>query len=304
MAIGGISDERYFRSFSFSGLGELQIWRHIIQIIAFVFLNGKLFGLTSTVLILPYLHSTQSPFSTANGAYDALEYSITRGAFPLLALGVIYLTAVTVGRVFCGWACPLGMVQDFLSYFPVKKERVNQATTNSLRDIKWAIVAFSLLTAVVVSFRRRANPEDYPFGIFSDAPFSVISPSATLFTYVPWMILWKSNVLSTLGFLGWMKFAILLGVLAPSVYIPRFFCRFLCPMGALLEPFSKYKALRIYRSSKLVKEDLNKVLADVCPMGVQLQSEESDFIDHGGCIHCGKCITDLPKMLEQKFTSN
>jgi len=299
-----ISDERFNKSFSISGLRELQLWRHIIQLLAFVALNGKIFGIASTVLIVPYLHSTQSPFSTANGAYDVLEYSISRGIFPLLALGVIYLTAVTVGRVFCGWACPLGMVQDFLSYLPVKKERISTSTANSMRDIKWAVVAFSILTSIVVAFRRRANPEEFSFGVFTDAPFAVISPSATLFTYVPWMVIWKSNVLSTLGFLGWLKMAILLGVLAPSVYIPRFFCRFLCPMGALLEPFSKYKALRIYRSGKLVKEDLNKLLADVCPMGVQASSEESDFIDHPGCIHCGKCITELPKMLEQKISVN
>jgi hypothetical protein len=60
---------------------------------------------------VPYLHVTQSPWSTVHGAYESLEYTIARGIFPLLVLGVIYLTAVTVGRLFCGWACPFGLVQ-------------------------------------------------------------------------------------------------------------------------------------------------------------------------------------------------
>lgn len=62
-------------------------------------------------IIVPYLHVTQAPFSTVHGAYESLEYTIARGLFPLLVLGVIYLTAVTVGRLFCGWACPFGLVQ-------------------------------------------------------------------------------------------------------------------------------------------------------------------------------------------------
>lgn len=62
-------------------------------------------------LIVPYLHSTQSPFSVVHGAYDAMEYTLAKGLPPILVLGIIYLTAITVGRLFCGWACPLGMVQ-------------------------------------------------------------------------------------------------------------------------------------------------------------------------------------------------
>jgi len=292
------SEERYQRSFSWGGTGDLQLCRHGIQLLAFIALNAKFFGLTSTNVIVPYLHSTQAPYSTAHGAFESLEYTIGQGIFPLLVLGVIYLTAITVGRVFCGWACPFGMVQDFLSYLPFKKERVSQSTASSMRDVKWAVVAFSLLTATLVAYRRSTVTLEYPTGVFSDSPFSVISPADTLFTYIPYMILWKSDALSN-GMFGWLKLGLLVLTLAPSIYVPRFFCRFLCPMGALLEPLSKYKALRIYRSTKLAKDDLNRILADVCPMGVQAQSDE-DFIDHPGCVHCGKCVTESPKMLSQK----
>jgi len=298
-------DERYNKSFSVSGLQELQIWRHVVQLITFIVLNGKLFGLASTVIIVPYLQDIQSPWSTVHGAYESLEYTVAKGMFPLLVLGVIYLTAATVGRVFCGWACPFGMIQDFFSYLPFKKQRLSTSTAASLRDVKWAIVAFSVLLSVLVGYRRATYPDlEYPVGFLSDSPFSVLSPASTLTTYVPWMILWKDNVLTTAGIIGWLKMGFLLAVLAPSVFFPRFFCRFLCPLGALMEPLSKYKGLRILRSPKLLKEDLNKVLADVCPMGVQVQAAEGvqeRFIDAGGCIHCGKCITETPRMLSQQF---
>jgi len=263
-----------------------------------VSLNAKLFGLSTTALVVPYLHSTQSPFSTAIGAYDGLEYSIAKGIFPLLVLGVIFLTASTVGKLFCGWACPFGMVQDFLSYLPVKKQRISQSTSSSLKDVKWAVLGFSILSTIVVSYRRGTNLDETPFGIFSDSPFSVLSPSSTLFTYIPWMVMWKPNVLATIGGMGWLKMAILLMVLVPSAYIPRFFCRFFCPLGALFEPLSKFKTLKIMRS-KAPKEELNRLLADVCPTGVQVG--DADFIDSPQCIHCGKCVTDSPKNLSQQF---
>jgi len=108
---------RFESSYSFKELHSLQIVRHITQIITFIFLNGKILGLMGTGIIVPYLHVTEAPFSTVLGAYESLEYSIARSTFPLLVLGIIFLTAITVGRVFCGWACPFGMIQDFLCFF-------------------------------------------------------------------------------------------------------------------------------------------------------------------------------------------
>jgi len=297
----GGADDRYNRSFSLLGTGTLQLLRHAVQFISFLFLNAKAFGFMSTVLVVPYLHASQSPWSAAIGAYDALELTLSHALFPILVLGIVYFTAITVGRVFCGWACPFGLVQDLLSYFPVRKQRLSKETLASLNDVKWAVVAFSALTTVLVGYRRSTNSfYDYPVGVFSDAPFSVISPANSLFTYIPWMLIWKPHALASVGLIGWIKVALLILVLAPSVYIPRFFCRFLCPMGALLEPLSKYKFLRIVRSPKSTKEELNKVLNDVCPMGVQITSDEGETIESSSCVHCGKCITEAPKLLEQR----
>jgi len=283
------------RAFSITEIGPLQISRHVVQLITFIFLNGKLFGLASTGVIVPYLWSSGSPWSTAIGAYDALEYTITHSIFPLLALGIIYLTAVTVGRLFCGWACPVGLLQDLLSYLPFKKEKLSNSTLSTLKDIKWAVLGFFLLTSVLVGFRRAGpDPSTHtrdPVGVFSDSPFAVFSPSGTLFAYLPWLLLWNTNAIAQAGLVGWLKLVLLMGVLVPSVYVPRFFCRFLCPLGALLEPLAPYKILRIRKSAPT--EEFNKTLSDVCPMGVQLG--DTDYIDHSGCINCGKCMTEYPK---------
>lgn len=300
---------RFESAYNWREIGTLQYLRHLVQFLVFLFANGKVIGLASTSIIVPYLHTSQAPFSTVFGAYDSLEYTIARGTFPLLVLGVIYLTAITVGRLFCGWACPFGMVQDILSYLPFKKHKLSPNATAQLKDLKWGVLGFSLISVTLVAWRRHAAGfETDPMGLFSDSPFSVISPAATLFAYIPWMLLWNANVLATAGITGWIKLAILVAVFVPSIYIPRFFCRFLCPMGTLLEPLSPYKALRIQvHKTKATREELNNLLSDVCPMGVQLEKEDAgsattgSFIDSGACVHCGKCLTEAPKSFSQKI---
>lgn len=297
---------RFENSYDYKKIGDLQYVRHLSQFLALIFLNGKLIpilSLASTSVIVPYLHVTESPWSTAHGAYESLEYTIARGVFPLLVLGVILLTAITVGRLFCGWACPFGLFQDILSYLPFKKERVNQAKVNQFKDIKWVVLSFSIFSVLVVAWRRSSSVHvEEPIGVFSDSPFSVLSPSATLFAYIPWMMLWNPNVLAVAGLFAWLKFAILIAVIVPSIYIPRFFCRFICPMGAILEPFTKYKLLRIRWDTQITREGLNAVLDDVCPMGVQIPKEgSSQYIDNPNCITCGKCITEEPKILSLRF---
>jgi len=282
-------------------LGTLQYLRHFTQFLALLFSNGKLIGLASTGIIVPYLHVTQSPFSTVHGAYESLEYTIARGAYPLLVLGIIYLTAITVGRLFCGWACPFGLVQDVLSYLPFKKTKLSSSAVSQVKDLKYAVLGFSLISVLLIAWRRSASSvQEDPMGVFSDSPFSVISPSGTLFAYIPWMMMWNTNVLANAGMVAWVKLGVLVLVFVPSMYVPRFFCRFLCPMGTLLEPLSSYKVLRIYRAPKASKEELNKVLSDVCPMGVQLDKEEY-VSDSPACIHCGKCVTESPSVLTQQI---
>jgi len=163
-----------------------------------------------------------------------------------------------------------------------------------------AVLAFSLAVSVLVGYNRApvGQTQHYNFGPLSDSPFTVFSPSGTLFTYLPWMLLWNSNVLANAGMVGWLKFGILLSVLVPSIYVPRFFCRYVCPLGALLEPVSPYKLLKISLSPSLPREEFNQLLKTICPMGVQVSSNDN-FISDPACIHCGKCLTEKPTMTSQ-----
>lgn len=151
--------------------------------------------------------------------------------------------------------------------------------------------------------------------MFSDGHFAVISPASTLFAYLPWLALWKANIVANGGYIVFIKFAALFAFLGPSLYVPRFFCRYFCPLGTLMDPTSSYKVpnavrpaflanvlqvLRISRNEKGSKDEQNKILSDVCPMGVQVDGS-SNFIDHVGCVHCGRCVAASPSLFTQEI---
>ena len=246
---------------------------------------------------MPFLWPTQAPYSTAYGAYESMEFTLARGLFPFLALGVILATGVLVGRVLCGWACPMGLVQDLLSMGPLSGKPV-PVNLEFLKDGKTAVLLFSLFAATMSGFQYGLSDVP-PMGVFSDAPFSVFDPSGTLFAYLPWSLLWKSNLLSSAGIYGIVKLVVLALSLGPSLFVPRFFCRNLCPMAALLEPLAPIKYLRVSVASGANERRANKVLDDVCPMGVQV-SGDARFVEDKACIHCGNCVVEEPAIFGQQ----
>merc|ERR1711916_32564 len=104
-----------------------------------------------------------------------------------------------------------------------------------------------------------------------------------------------------MGIWGWVKLVLLIAMLVPSVYIPRFFCRYICPMGAVLTPLAPYKFLRVTRSSGFSAADNNRVLADVCDMGVRV-SDKDAFITDGNCTTCGACVQAAPNEFALEFS--
>ena len=136
-----------------------------------------------------------------------------------------------------------------------------------------------------------------------------------MFAYLPWLAIWQADIIANGGYIVFIKFAALFAFLGPSLYVPRFFCRYFCPLGTLLDPVASYKVryaafvhvysrvqvLRISRNQKGSKDDQNKILSDVCPTGVQIDNNSSTFIEHPGCVHCGRCVSAAPQQFRQEI---
>ncbi|MGB4659931.1 MAG: FMN-binding protein, partial [Mobilitalea sp.] len=84
---------------------------------------------------------------------------------------------------------------------------------------------------------------------------------------------------------------ILVGIIAGSFLIERFFCRYLCPLGAYFSIVSRIRPLVIAKN----RENCGacSLCTKKCSIGINLS--KVDKIKTGECINCMECINNCPK---------
>ncbi|MGB4248686.1 MAG: 4Fe-4S binding protein, partial [Pseudohongiellaceae bacterium] len=103
--------------------------------------------------------------------------------------------------------------------------------------------------------------------------FQYFEPFGTVFFFSRSPVLW----------------AILIAILLACVVVERFYCRYVCPLGAALGVMSLLSPLRIKRVPQCT---LCKVCESACPTGA-IRREKIDFKE---CVRCDVCETKLIKL--------
>jgi uncharacterized protein with FMN-binding domain len=210
----------------------------------------------------------------------AIYVSIISGIFSLnqlgpqiLLFGGSIIITFFLGRFFCGFICSFGAMGDLIWFISQKtlklKWKVNEKADAWLKKLKYII-----LIAVVVgiwTLKIGINSMASPWTVFG------IYSNITGWTSV-------SYLLSIGGFL-------LLLIIIGSIFIERFFCRYMCPLGAVFAISSKFKIFRI----KKKRENCGscKLCTMKCSMGIPLY--KYDTVTSGECINCFACTTNCPK---------
>ena len=87
---------------------------------------------------------------------------------------------------------------------------------------------------------------------------------------------------------GWVVGVIFVGLLMANWWIPRFFCRALCPLGALLGLFSRFAIWRIDRDPVRCTD------CDLCLKSCEGASDPHADLRKSECFVCLNCIEDCP----------
>lgn len=243
-----------------------QIFRHVIQLISF-FLFPGLFIMTYSSIKSVVMAIVDGRFS-----FDTLSGDIA------IMVAVIPIT-ILLGRFFCGFICTFGAMGDLLYTLSAlvlpKHPVINQRVDTALKYVKYGILF--LLVVFVWIFGATLNEEYslwYIFGIYSN-------PSA-----------WASLD-------GWISVGggLLFLIALVSFFFERFFCRYLCPLGALLAILSK---VRFYRIKKSTDRCVGCNLCNMkCSMGINVSAYE--MVKSGECINCSQCMDVCPT---QALSSN
>ena len=230
----------------------------LIGFILFGFLKKNDFlrfiGLFISVFFIGFY--TKTTFSLVNIAniFTGRFMSFSSGFFSYIFFGLILVSLILFGRFYCGWLCPFGAVEEFVN---IKK--IDQPDRyRFVRKTKYFILWFALILVFIFDNPNLANCEPFnTFFTFSGSNFFV------LFTIV---------------------------VILASVFFSRFYCRYLCPLGALFGIFSKLSIWKIRMNKNC--NSCGKCVK-ICPVGAiefQNEPEMSVKILQEECIQCNKCI--------------
>jgi MauM/NapG family ferredoxin protein len=191
----------------------------------------------------------------------------------LLAAALLVLTVV-FGRFFCGWICPLGTLQQLASRLLSPRSRRESREANRWRRayaLKYYLLAGLLAAALL------GSPQA---GLLD--PLSLLGRG--LATGL-WPVLPGGR--SVPG--GWLAAALLAAVLVASRWIPRLFCRLLCPLGALLGVFARFSLFRIERRGSACTD------CGRCSFACQGADEPLAHHRAGECMVCLACVPACPE---------
>jgi len=285
--------------------------RKITQICCFLLLNAIVFGLGPWPVLLPIVQSPGVPQKTVSDAFSALQVMLYQLTFPWLPIAAFLLTAVILGRALCGWVCPFGFIQDLLGYVKKRHTRVSLRTHGGMLKVKYGILAAVLFISVTLSISLAlgvGKSYESAIGVFAPAPFNALSPADTLFAILPRMVLMVIYVPEALiaGILSdplfWIRLTIMIATIVLVVYVPRSWCRYFCPIGALLAVLTRFSFLGLKRDPLRCTRAGCRTCVDACPMMVRILELPWEKFTDSECIYCLKCVDACPtRAIKPKF---
>ncbi len=187
-----------------------------------------------------------------------------------LSLAVVLLTLVG-GRIFCGWICPLGTLQELVARWATPRrlrERLGRNRWRPLYRTKYLVLALLAGWAILGSLQTGLLD---PLSLLARGLAGAVWPLLPVRGPVPG---------------GWLAGALLAAVILASLWIPRLFCRAFCPLGAFLGLLARFSLFRIHR------EDGRCTACNLCV--TNCQGADEPLGDHRieECMVCLECIGD------------
>jgi polyferredoxin len=264
---------------------DTQLYRKIIQ---YLFLaTVVLIGIQFTVFVNQLESGTVPTVSRPPGieaflpisSLISLKYWLVTGIFnPIHPSGLIIflmalLTALLLKRGFCSWICPFGLLTEYLNrlhQFIFRKNLSVPAWLDyPLRSLKYLLLAF-FLWAIVLNMNAAAL--DY----FIYSPYNMVADIKMLYFF--------SDITP-------FAFWVLVALVVLSILVRNFWCRYLCPYGALLGVFSFLSILKVRRNEASCTNCQKCTRA--CPVDIKVHKTACVLSDE--CHACLKCVAVCPE---------
>ncbi|SFB12759.1 4Fe-4S binding domain-containing protein [Acetitomaculum ruminis DSM 5522] len=240
---------------------KAKIIRFIIQIVFFVTMPS---AFTSAFSGVKYIFNSL-------GAGQKLEIT----SF-LLALIALCAYTVVFGRFFCGYACAFGSFGDYLyeigqfvsKKIKIKLPQIPLKIRKALDYLKYVIL---IAICALCFLKLYDNLRGYsPWDVFS----MITAGNFKLKAYILGIIL-------------------LVLIIIGMILQERFFCRFICPMGAVFSLLPAMPVTALLRDRQNCRKGCKACLKK-CPIDLEISDIKEKNVN-AGCIQCQKCVNICPK---------
>jgi polyferredoxin len=187
-----------------------------------------------------------------------------------LVLGIgLLLSALLAGATFCGWICPFGALHDLLTWVRDKLKLPELNVPDKLDKI----LTYGRYVVLI--------------GILYQ---TIVTATLWFADYDPYRTIFSLNWLFEFDLAKhWPAYLIALAIIAGGFFIPRFWCRYLCPQGLLLGLLQRISLIKIWRNPSGC---LGCKLCDIaCPAKLDIASAN---VILGDCIGCLECVATCP----------
>ena len=223
------------------------------------------------------------------------------GAFlALVTIGISLL----LGRVWCGWFCPVGTVLDWVPIRTWKKNKPK--VSEKMRGIKYILLLVIIIAAIPGNLSLLIfDPLTIGYRTLTGAVWpaldKVVTGAELVLFRVPFLapaVSWFDSLIrpailpahpAAVRF-GWLFGVFFIALVGLNSLAPRFWCRYLCPLGGFLGYLGKFSLIHCEISESCTQCGL---CLPVCPTGA-IQREERVFCDPGECTMCMSCAVGCP----------
>lgn len=209
----------------------------------------------------------------------AIELTLATGDFHLTAMigaAILIGAAIVLGPVFCAWVCPLGLVLD-----------LNHSLRHHFRRL--------------VLRKPRLERDHTPIPMLTKSVLLGLLAGFAVVAHLPvFQILSPINLLvRAIVFGSALGISVILAIITLEWFLPRIWCRSLCPLGALYGLVGRFGFLRIQINPVMAGKTPCQKCSKTCPMGVPIMEDYTmvgqTAVTHPNCTRCGECSQICPK---------
>jgi polyferredoxin len=204
-----------------------------------------------------------------------LKYLLSTGSIPLIHPAAMFLLvaflaiSILFRKAFCSWLCPIGTISEALWKLGKKPRNwtIPRSVDLPLSSLKYLLLALFVYAVGGMSAMSIEAFQSSPYGLVADV-----------------------KMLHFFRFLSGTSAITIAALIVLSIFFKNFWCRYLCPYGALVGVASIFSPAKIFRNKQRCIDCAKCTQA--CPS--LLKVDELVSVRSAECTGCLECVAVCP----------